>query len=419
MNTFWKIVTPLLLVSAIVAAANYTRFEDLIVKNTLSVGSNAAANSKAALDVSSTTKGFLPPRMTTTQQNNISSPTEGLMIYDNVLHRPAHYDGTSWLSIASLSGTETLTNKTINGSSNTITNVSLSTGVTGTLPVGNGGTGITSGTSGGVPYYSASNTIASSGALTANRIVLGGGAGAAPTVLGAGTTTTVLHGNAAGAPSFGAVALSTDVSGTLPIANGGTGETSATNAMNALVPTQSGNSGKILGTNGSVVSWVSPSAGSAGLWGTAQWASATTNTAWVGAGLGTSIATVANCGQPTVTGNVTSIGTTAPKINIGNTVAGHYTLVINTTVNCLNNSQLEVIDSSGNSWGIQGCGMTGSGAGYGAGQLGTLQFSYTYGSGVTGNTLELRATTGANNIYCAQVTSGGDAKMAVYYYPTL
>jgi hypothetical protein len=39
---------------------------------------------------------------------------------------------------------QTLTSKTINGSSNTITNVSLTTGVTGTLPVGNGGTGITS-----------------------------------------------------------------------------------------------------------------------------------------------------------------------------------------------------------------------------------------------------------------------------------
>jgi hypothetical protein len=41
-------------------------------------------------------------------------------------------------------GVQTLTNKTINGSSNTITNVSLTSGVTGTLPVANGGTGITS-----------------------------------------------------------------------------------------------------------------------------------------------------------------------------------------------------------------------------------------------------------------------------------
>lgn len=37
----------------------------------------------------------------------------------------------------------TLTNKTISGASNTITNVSLTTAVTGTLPIGNGGTGQT------------------------------------------------------------------------------------------------------------------------------------------------------------------------------------------------------------------------------------------------------------------------------------
>jgi len=40
-------------------------------------------------------------------------------------------------------GTETLTNKTINGSNNTITNISLTSAVTGTLPVANGGTGVT------------------------------------------------------------------------------------------------------------------------------------------------------------------------------------------------------------------------------------------------------------------------------------
>jgi len=80
------------------------------------------------------------------------------------------------------------------------------------------------GTSGGVPYFSSGTTWASSGALTANRLVLGGGAGAAPTVLGSlGTTTTVLHGNAAGAPTFGAVSLTADVSGILPVANGGNG----------------------------------------------------------------------------------------------------------------------------------------------------------------------------------------------------
>ena len=95
------------------------------------------------------------------------------------------------------------------------------------LPVASGGTGLTAGTSGGVLAYTASGTLASSAALTANALVLGGGAGAAPAPLGSlGTTTTVLHGNAGGAPTFGAVSLTADVTGTLPATSGGTGQSS-------------------------------------------------------------------------------------------------------------------------------------------------------------------------------------------------
>jgi len=43
--------------------------------------------------------------------------------------------------------------------------------------------------------------------------------------------------------------------GPLPIANGGTGQTSATSAFTALAPSQTGNSGKVLTTNGTVASW--------------------------------------------------------------------------------------------------------------------------------------------------------------------
>jgi len=57
----------------------------------------------------------------------------------------------------------------------------------GTLAVANGGTGLTSGTSGGVPYYSASGTIASSAALAASALVVGGGAGATPATVTTGT----------------------------------------------------------------------------------------------------------------------------------------------------------------------------------------------------------------------------------------
>ena len=37
---------------------------------------------QAALDVSSTVSGFLPPRMTTVQRNNISSSAESMIIYN-------------------------------------------------------------------------------------------------------------------------------------------------------------------------------------------------------------------------------------------------------------------------------------------------------------------------------------------------
>ena len=56
-------------------------------------------------------------------------------------------------------------------------NVANATGVT---PVANGGTGLTAGTSGGVLCYTATGTLASSGLLAANAILIGGGAGVCP-----------------------------------------------------------------------------------------------------------------------------------------------------------------------------------------------------------------------------------------------
>ena len=66
--------------------------------------------------------------------------------------------------------TATLTNKTINGSNNTITNVSLSGGVTGTLPVANGGTGVTSKTGTGSVVLSNSPTLTGSPVLPTGSI---------------------------------------------------------------------------------------------------------------------------------------------------------------------------------------------------------------------------------------------------------
>jgi hypothetical protein len=106
--------------------------------------------------------------------------------------------------------TDTLTNKTINGSSNTITNVSLSTGVTGTLPVANGGTGATT--------------------LAANNVLLGNGT-SAPQVVAPGA------------------------SGNLLTSNGTTWQSTAAPVE---IPSQTGNAGKVLGTNGTAVAWGAP-----------------------------------------------------------------------------------------------------------------------------------------------------------------
>jgi len=64
-------------------------------------------------------------------------------------------------------------------------------------------------------------------ALTQYGLIYGGTTTAMASTA-AGTSTQVLHGNASGAPTFSAVSLTLDVSGTLAVANGGTGVTTST-----------------------------------------------------------------------------------------------------------------------------------------------------------------------------------------------
>ena len=88
------------------------------------------------------------------------------------------YNGTTWdifaqvgandTAVVTLNGTQTLTNKTMSGASNTFTNLSLTTAVTGVLPTANGGTnlgGATPFTSGGVVFASSSSVLATGSAL--------------------------------------------------------------------------------------------------------------------------------------------------------------------------------------------------------------------------------------------------------------
>lgn len=52
-----------------------------------------------------------------------------------------------------------------------------------------------------------------------------------------------------------------NVTGTVAIANGGTGQTTANAALNALLPSQTGNNGKVLSTDGTNTSWVTSGSG--------------------------------------------------------------------------------------------------------------------------------------------------------------
>jgi hypothetical protein len=75
------------------------------------------------------------------------------------------------------------------------------------------------------------------------------------------TGNALISGGLNAAPAWGKIALASAVSGTLPVANGGTGQTTANAAFNALAPSQTGNSGKYLTTDGTDTSWATVAAG--------------------------------------------------------------------------------------------------------------------------------------------------------------
>ncbi|MBD79574.1 MAG: hypothetical protein CL840_11710 [Crocinitomicaceae bacterium] len=61
----------------------------------------AAPDSSAVLDIVSTDKGVLIPRMTTTQRAAISSPATGLMVYDTTTDSFWYYNGSNWANVGS------------------------------------------------------------------------------------------------------------------------------------------------------------------------------------------------------------------------------------------------------------------------------------------------------------------------------
>ncbi len=67
------------------------------------IGATSEVSVSAVLEASSTTQGFLPPRMTITQRSVIASPAQGLMIYCTncgTYGEPQYYNGAAWLNFA-------------------------------------------------------------------------------------------------------------------------------------------------------------------------------------------------------------------------------------------------------------------------------------------------------------------------------
>jgi hypothetical protein len=108
-------------------------------------------NANAILDLQSAsgTRGFLLPQLAAVPIASPTATAKGLMFYNTATHYVSYWNETAWLNLASLSGTETFTNKTL--TSPTLTTPVLGTPSSGTLtnctglPIATGVSGLAAG----------------------------------------------------------------------------------------------------------------------------------------------------------------------------------------------------------------------------------------------------------------------------------
>jgi hypothetical protein len=69
------------------------------ITSALHVGSAGTITPSAVLELKSTTKGFLPPQMTTAEINAIATPAEGLQVYNTTIKHMCFYMNGAWQKI--------------------------------------------------------------------------------------------------------------------------------------------------------------------------------------------------------------------------------------------------------------------------------------------------------------------------------
>lgn len=74
--------------------------------NRIGIGTTSP-DASAILDISSVSKGFLPPRMSTSERDAIASPATGLQIFNTSTNKPNFYSGSTWVEVGTGSGSGT------------------------------------------------------------------------------------------------------------------------------------------------------------------------------------------------------------------------------------------------------------------------------------------------------------------------
>ncbi len=138
-----------------------------------------APDPSAILDCEATDRGFLPPQMTTTLRNGISSPKKGLIVYDTSKDSLFLYRG-SW---AALGGG--------GGGGGTVTSIATGNGITGGTITTTGTLGL-SGATGDIGSFSGTNTYSAISAVASGSLFASAGTSTKPVWSASPTLTTSL-----------------------------------------------------------------------------------------------------------------------------------------------------------------------------------------------------------------------------------